>query len=313
MAVATTIFLSVLKLIAVQRQSVELQTRQIQAGWLAESAVQRACGTAFRRSKLPRRNLEHFRTRHRRTRRRHDRDPRGRRPRQARSPHHPRRGRLPGRSLPTSPTKPRVIVASNPNLKALTSDANGCVTTLRRSPPNLICRIDLPHTRFYARRTLGRHRHHRHFDRHDVPRGRRDARSGPPHDLPESPGPTGHGPAKVRVGLWRASARHDRSQGTDPQCPAGHPVELDRALAPLSRRGGHASSTSIWRPGPTPKRTPRSADSASRPSSVLRNAPARIRPARRATMPAAIMTSSLRLPKTITACCSSTATSRIAT
>ncbi|MGO9114171.1 MAG: hypothetical protein ACLP9L_33575 [Thermoguttaceae bacterium] len=43
MAVATTIFLSVLKLIAVQRQSVELQSRQIQAGWLAESAVQRAC------------------------------------------------------------------------------------------------------------------------------------------------------------------------------------------------------------------------------------------------------------------------------
>ena len=42
MAVATTIFLSVLKLIAVQRQSVELQTRQIQASWLAESAVQRA-------------------------------------------------------------------------------------------------------------------------------------------------------------------------------------------------------------------------------------------------------------------------------
>ena len=43
MTVATMIFLSVLKLIAVQRQSVELQTRQIQAGWLAESAVQRAC------------------------------------------------------------------------------------------------------------------------------------------------------------------------------------------------------------------------------------------------------------------------------
>jgi len=42
LAVATTIFLSVLKLIAVQRESVELQTRQIQAGWLAESAVQRA-------------------------------------------------------------------------------------------------------------------------------------------------------------------------------------------------------------------------------------------------------------------------------
>ncbi len=42
MAMATMIFLSVLKLIAVQRQSVELQSRQIQAGWLAESAVQRA-------------------------------------------------------------------------------------------------------------------------------------------------------------------------------------------------------------------------------------------------------------------------------
>jgi len=42
MAVATMIFLSVLKLIALQRQSVELQTRQIQAGWLAESGVQRA-------------------------------------------------------------------------------------------------------------------------------------------------------------------------------------------------------------------------------------------------------------------------------
>ena len=107
MAVATTIFLSVLKLIAVQRQSVELQTRQIQAGWLAESAVERACGTAFRRSKLPRRNLEHFRTRYRRARRRHDRHPRGRRPRQARPPHRPRRGRLPGRSLPTGPAGPR--------------------------------------------------------------------------------------------------------------------------------------------------------------------------------------------------------------
>ena len=42
LAVTTTIFLSVLKLIAVERQAVELQTRQIQAGWLAESAVQRA-------------------------------------------------------------------------------------------------------------------------------------------------------------------------------------------------------------------------------------------------------------------------------
>ena len=43
MAVAMAIFFSVLKMIAVQRQSVELQTRQIQAGWLAESAVERAC------------------------------------------------------------------------------------------------------------------------------------------------------------------------------------------------------------------------------------------------------------------------------
>jgi type II secretory pathway component PulK len=42
LAVTTAIFLSVLKLMAVQRQSVELQTRQIQAGWLAESAVERA-------------------------------------------------------------------------------------------------------------------------------------------------------------------------------------------------------------------------------------------------------------------------------
>lgn len=42
MAVATMIFLSVLKLIAVQRQSLELQGRQMQAGWLAESAVRRA-------------------------------------------------------------------------------------------------------------------------------------------------------------------------------------------------------------------------------------------------------------------------------
>jgi type II secretory pathway component PulK len=43
MAVAMAIFFSALKMIAVQRQSVELQTRQIQAGWLAESAVERAC------------------------------------------------------------------------------------------------------------------------------------------------------------------------------------------------------------------------------------------------------------------------------
>ena len=55
MALATVIFLSVLKLIAVQRQSMELQTRQIQAEWLAESAVQRACApAAVRRRELPR-------------------------------------------------------------------------------------------------------------------------------------------------------------------------------------------------------------------------------------------------------------------
>jgi Tfp pilus assembly protein PilX len=42
LALTTAIFLSVLKMIAVQRQSVELQARQIEAGWLAESAVQRA-------------------------------------------------------------------------------------------------------------------------------------------------------------------------------------------------------------------------------------------------------------------------------
>jgi hypothetical protein len=42
LAVVTLIFLSILKLIAVQRQSVELQTRQVQAAWLADSGVQRA-------------------------------------------------------------------------------------------------------------------------------------------------------------------------------------------------------------------------------------------------------------------------------
>ena len=42
MAVATTILLSILKLVAVQRQSLELQARQMQAAWRAESAVQRA-------------------------------------------------------------------------------------------------------------------------------------------------------------------------------------------------------------------------------------------------------------------------------
>jgi Tfp pilus assembly protein PilX len=42
LGVSTMIFLSALKLIAIERQSVELQIREIQAGWLAESAVQRA-------------------------------------------------------------------------------------------------------------------------------------------------------------------------------------------------------------------------------------------------------------------------------
>jgi len=42
LAVATMIFLSVLKLIAVQRQSVASQARQAQADWLAESALERA-------------------------------------------------------------------------------------------------------------------------------------------------------------------------------------------------------------------------------------------------------------------------------
>lgn len=42
MAVAAAIFLSVLKLVAVERQSVELQQRRAQAEWLAESAIERA-------------------------------------------------------------------------------------------------------------------------------------------------------------------------------------------------------------------------------------------------------------------------------
>jgi type II secretory pathway component PulK len=42
LGVATMIFLSILKLMAIERQSVELQARQIQTGWLAESAVERA-------------------------------------------------------------------------------------------------------------------------------------------------------------------------------------------------------------------------------------------------------------------------------
>ncbi len=42
MVLAATMFLSVLRLVAVQRQSVELQFRQTQAAWLAESAVERA-------------------------------------------------------------------------------------------------------------------------------------------------------------------------------------------------------------------------------------------------------------------------------
>jgi Tfp pilus assembly protein PilV len=42
LAVTTMIFLSILKLMAIERQSVELQVRQMQATWLAESAVERA-------------------------------------------------------------------------------------------------------------------------------------------------------------------------------------------------------------------------------------------------------------------------------
>lgn len=41
LVLATAVFLSVLKLIALQRESVDLQTRQIQADWLAQSAVER--------------------------------------------------------------------------------------------------------------------------------------------------------------------------------------------------------------------------------------------------------------------------------
>jgi Tfp pilus assembly protein PilX len=42
MAVAAVMFLAATKLILVQRRTVELNSRQIQAGWLAESGVQRA-------------------------------------------------------------------------------------------------------------------------------------------------------------------------------------------------------------------------------------------------------------------------------
>ena len=98
LAVATTIFLSVLKLIAVQRQSVELQARQIQAGWLAESAVQRAAARlsaeAGYRGETWNISAQEIGGRDGATIAiRVD-----ERPRQARSPHGPRRGRLPGRS-----------------------------------------------------------------------------------------------------------------------------------------------------------------------------------------------------------------------
>jgi type II secretory pathway component PulK len=42
LAATTLIVLSILKLIAVERQSVELQSRQMQAGWLADAALDRA-------------------------------------------------------------------------------------------------------------------------------------------------------------------------------------------------------------------------------------------------------------------------------
>ena len=42
LAVATAIFLASLKLLVVQRQSIELESQRIQAGWLAQSGVDRA-------------------------------------------------------------------------------------------------------------------------------------------------------------------------------------------------------------------------------------------------------------------------------
>jgi type II secretory pathway component PulK len=42
MAMATIIFLATLKMIAVQRKTIALGARQIQAGWLADSGVERA-------------------------------------------------------------------------------------------------------------------------------------------------------------------------------------------------------------------------------------------------------------------------------
>ncbi len=42
LAVATVMFVAAMKLIVVQHKTIELNSRQIQAGWLAESAVQRA-------------------------------------------------------------------------------------------------------------------------------------------------------------------------------------------------------------------------------------------------------------------------------
>ena len=107
LAVATTIFLSVLKLIAVQRQSVELQARQIQAGWLAESAVQRALARlsadANYRGETWNISAQDIGGRDGATIAIRVDDVPGKSDRRS----SPRRGRLPGRSLPTGPTEPR--------------------------------------------------------------------------------------------------------------------------------------------------------------------------------------------------------------
>jgi hypothetical protein len=42
LAVTTLLFMAAMKMIAVQRKTIELGSRQIQAGWLADSGIQRA-------------------------------------------------------------------------------------------------------------------------------------------------------------------------------------------------------------------------------------------------------------------------------
>ena len=309
MAVATMIFLSVLKLIAVQRQSVELQTRQIQAGWLAESAVQRAAARlsadADYRGETWNISAQDIGGRDGATIAIRVDDVAGKPDRrtvhvEADYPDDPyQRAR-----------QAREVIVRIPSQQTLVASKLKGPKPWSR-PPTPICNLQLRRPpRFYARRTAGRHRHHRHLDRHDVPRGR--ARCG------KRPAAR---PAKVAWPGWawhckstsRATARSRPArptQGTDPQCPAGHSVELDRALAPLSRRGGHVQADRSGgrglrreeRRGPQP------------PHRGLRLSFATVRsarrPARPATMPAAITTSRPPLPQTTTACCSSTATSR---